>query len=245
LNTLVHAFEPSAHQMPGKLSGHLTLLYTTPPAYSQKRAQEIAAKSYWPVMPPTTGPTTAPATAPATMAATTAPTTQPSTLSKILVPLYGDGDIRLTRTNLAQFGPIAGLYNLMHLGPDLNAPTGHGNVGIHLESNTLTVTEMRYFNRGVEVRAVAKVNDLASVPDSPITGSAVGSAMPLANTKLPLLADVGDILSALQKTILQSISIEGSVRNPKWHPILFGDIGGELRRMIVGDVRSGAAGAGQ
>ena len=133
----------------------------------------------------------------------------------------------------------------MHLGPDLNVPSGHGNVGIHLERNTLSVTEMRYFNRGVEVRAVAKVDDLSNFPDSPLSGSAVGSAQPLANTKLPLLADVGDILTALQKTILQSISIEGNVRNPKWHPIFFGDIGGELQRMIVGDVRSGAAGAGQ
>ena len=244
LNTLVHAFEASAHDMPGKLSGNFTLLYTTPPAYSALRTQQIAAKSYWPVMPPRTGPTTAPTTAPTTVA-TTSPATQPSAMSRILIPLYGDGEVKLVRTNLAQFGPIAGLYNLMHLGPDLNAPTGHGNVGIHLERNTLTVTEMRYFNRGVEVRAVATVGNVSDFPDCPLTGSAVGSAQPLANTKLPLLADVNDILSALQKTILQSISIEGTVRNPKWHGILFGDIGGELQRMIVGDVRSGAAGAGE
>lgn len=243
LNTLVHAFEPTAHQMPGKLAGKFSFLFTTPPSDAPQLAAERAARNSWPAHP-TTAATTAPTTL-ATNAPATAPTTQPSALTRFLTPLYGDGEVQLTRTNLAQFGPIAFLYGLMNIGQDLNVPTGKGNVGVHLEAGTLTVTEMRYFNRGVEVRAVARVDDIGNIPDSPISGSAVGTAVPMSNTKLPLLADVSDIMGALEKTILRSIDISGTVRDPKVRPIVFGDIGGDLKRMIVGDVRSGAAGAGR
>jgi hypothetical protein len=233
LNTLVHAYEPSAHQMPGKLAGNATLLFATPPAASVTHAIEVARQTSWPVQVPATGPAIA-------------PTTQ-STLDKILDPLYADAEVTLTQANLNQYKPVAFLNNSL---PDKSkampiGQAGNGDVRLHLEHNQLDLTQMHYFNSGVEIRAVASVANVSQIPDTPLNGSAVASIQPLAHTKLPLLADVNSILTAVQSAILKSITIGGTVRDPQVHPVLFGGIGEGLQRMVVGDVRSGAAGAGQ
>ena len=231
LNTLVHAYEPTAHEMPGKLSGNITLLFATPPAAGVTHAAEVTRLTSWPVQAPATGPSTA-------------PTTQ-STLKKILDPLYADGEVRLRAANLDQYKPINGLLAQMGKAADSGQSRATGDVRLHLERGDLSVTQMHYFNKGLEIRAVASVENIWNLPNSPLNGTAVGSLLPLSQTRMPLLADVNAILGAVQNTILKSIVIENTVRDPKWHPILFGDVGGDLKRMIVGDVRSGAAGAGQ
>ncbi|HEX4795574.1 MAG TPA: hypothetical protein VH370_17420 [Humisphaera sp.] len=224
LDRLVHDIDPAASKMPGKLAGNLTLLYATSPVVT------APASHAWPVQ------------IPATQMAT--PATQPA-LATLLDPLYADGEVRLRQSNLTGYGPIGAMYDLMHLGKNSGIPTGTGNVGLHLERGTLSITHLRYFDRGKEIRAVATANQIWNFPNSPISGSMVGTAQPLANTKLPLLADIDSILTAVQKTVVQSITLYGTVHEPKWRAIVFGDIGGELQRMIVGDVRSGAEGVGE
>ncbi len=220
LDPLVKAYDKSAKPMPGRLGGAITALFATQPGSAETDVLAF------------------PAQAPATQPTTTAPSTQPSDASeKFLRRLYADGDVKLTQANLVGYGPIADLYNLMHLGPGLDRPIGTGNVRFHLEQGMFRVQQFRYFNRGVEARGVATVRQIWNLPDNPIDGTLIGTAQPLRQKKLPLLADINDILAALQRNFT-TIAISGTVRNPSRRVILFGDVGDEMRRFIIGDVSS-------
>jgi hypothetical protein len=236
LNPLIHAFDANAHDMPGRLNGTATLLYTSRPPPMKQMQYPYPSQA----PPPGTRPTT-------TTAPTSAPAPEPAMpeAERLLLPLYGEAEIKLSRSNLANYGPIAFLYNLMNAGPGLDAPNGTGDVKIHLERGALRVDRLRYFNRGVEVRATATTTQIWNLPDNPITGIAVGTLQPLRNRKLPLLADINDILAAIQSD-LTTIAIEGNARKPVPRPMFFGDVGGEFQRFIVGDVRSelGTGGTG-
>jgi hypothetical protein len=246
LDRAVHSYDKTAHTMPGRLAGALTMLYATPS--TETRIQRVAFPAQGPMIAATTRPTTAPASMPSTLpvnggpafaaaVAPPVPTTQESSLEKLLEPLYMDGEVKLTEASLAGYTPIAGLYNLMHLGPDLNQPDGTGDVAMHLERGTLQITHLRFFNRGIEVTAAATTTNIWNLPDNPISGTAIGTAQPLKSRKFPLLADINSIMKVIQSDIT-TIEFHGTVRKPQWQPILFGGIGDELRRFIVGDVSS-------
>src|SRR5581483_1801976 len=108
---------------------------------------------------------------------------QQTMLAHILATTTVDGNVRLRDSNLAQFGPIKALYDFMHLGGDVRTPTGHGSVSVHMEQGKLHVSNLYYFNRGLEVRGVATVDGMWALPDNPISGSAVGTLRPLKSIK--------------------------------------------------------------
>ena len=160
--------------------------------------------------------------------------------------LYGDGTVNLRNADIGDFGPIAFLYNAMHLVGGKRGPTGSGKVDFRIEGGDLVIPTMRYFNRGVEVRAQARVENLTIMPDSKLTGTAVGSARPLKNLKLPIfssiLPDVDQLLNAIQGSAV-SERIDGTVHAPKMSIILFGDIGESMRNLLVGDAQGKSQGS--
>ena len=240
----VHAFDKTAGPMPGRLTGDFTALYATP--MPQRFQALYAFPSQGPTIQPTTrttGPSTTQAATQA-IAAATEPASHSAEIEKFLSPLVLDGDVRLTESNLANFSVVSNLYNLMHAGSGLDKPIGTGDVRFHLEQGTFHVNHLRYFNRGVEVRATATATHVWDLPDNPISGVAVGTLQPLKVSKLPLLTDINDILAAIQRD-LTTVSISGTVRNPKTPPMFFGDIGGEFRRFIAGDVNPQLGNNGQ
>ena len=237
LDTAVHAFDKTAAAMPGRLTGDFTALYATP--MPQRYEALYAFPAQGPTIKPTTR-TTGPSTTQAAtraIAAATEPASHSAEYEKFLSPLVLDGDVKLSDANLGNFSVVAGLYNMMHAGVGLDKPIGTGDVRFHLERGTFHVNHLRYFNRGVEVRATATATHVWDLPDNPITGVAVGTLQPLKVKKLPLLADINDILAAIQRD-LTTVAISGDVRKPKITPMFFGDAGGEFRRFIAGDVNS-------
>jgi hypothetical protein len=238
LNQLAHVADVQSPDMPGLIDGAMDLYGTTgikTPAAKQAPVGTDPAAQAAATQP--AGPD-APAFVP-----------QDPFLVRLGRSLYGDGQVRLRNANLANFGPISDLYNMMHIGNDKRGPTGYGDVAFRIEGNAMNVTRMHYFNRGVEVRAQARVGDLAVVPDCPLSGTAVGSARPLKDVKLPILStilpDVDQILSALQNTAA-TVQIGGTLHKPTTSVIPFNDLGQGMKEFLTGDIRAEVQGsAGQ
>jgi hypothetical protein len=84
------------------------------------------------------------------------------------------------------------------------------------------------------------------MPLSPISGTAVGTARPFRDIRLPFLSayDLDTVLTVLQ-TDLTTVGVEGTVKDPALRPLAFTDLGQGMRMFIFGDVsRRNAGGAG-
>lgn len=152
-----------------------------------------------------------------------------------LSKLGGTGHITLTQTDLGNFGPIAFLYNIMHVGQNSAAPNGNGAVDFALEQNTLRVTHFRYFNRGVEAAGLFNVGpSIWDIGHAPISGQVIGTARPLRGSRLSLLAEIDRISGAIQRN-LTTVNIFGTVDHPGYVQASIAEIGGSLNELLGGE----------
>ncbi len=163
-------------------------------------------------------------------------------LERLTRSLTAEGQLQLTNSDLANLDVVAVLYNAMNIGQDVQTPTGSGQLQIRVQDGNLQFSNVKYFNRGTEIIAVIAVQKIWQMPDSPIHGTAVGTARPLKEIKLPFLADVDQILTALQGAVT-TVGIKGTVRERKIEPLMLNEIGGDMRRLLVGDVKSETRGS--
>ena len=212
IDQFVDAFDPQFSKGSGHLNGNIYLL-------SAINSQTLAAA--------TTG-----ANAPTTR---TSAQQQQDTFQDLLRTTTVDGNVAMSDSDLGNFGPVAFLYNAMHLGSDMRKPTGHGDISFHMEKGRLHISNLYYFNRGVEVYGVATVNQMWKFPDSPLDGTVAGSLTPLKNVKIPLFAEAGAVLGQLQQ--LFSVGFRGTVRHPgKPFLVNFAELGGEIKGILLGEV---------
>jgi hypothetical protein len=265
LDQIVQAANPGSDPMPGRLAGQLTLMGSTQPRATSPRQQsqevvpdaaenvarvrlpEVVADpsgieplAEQPAAPDDATATTDPATRPTTETAPTAiaPTAGPGetpALEKILRRMRATGKVELTESDLANLDVVAFLYNMMNLGQNPDVPTGKGEVTFSMEQGALAITGMRYFNRGTEIRALATVREVWNMPDSPLSGSAVGTARPLKDVKIPFIEylDIDQIMAVLQED-LTTVGIGGTVKDPKIEPLP--GLTGDLSKLLRGDV---------
>ncbi|HEY2586656.1 MAG TPA: hypothetical protein VGI81_12905 [Tepidisphaeraceae bacterium] len=201
----------------GQLSGKVFLLS----APKRKTLAAIAAST----SQPTTGPG--------------ASTAEASALQHLLATTTMDTNVTIENSDLGNFGPIAFLYNAMHLGGGPRTPTGHGTVSATMEDGRLHVARLYYFNRGIEVRGVATVDQMWNLPDSPLQGTVIGTARPLKNIRLPLFAETDAILAALQNS-LTTVGFGGTLRNPSgFYLVSLRELAGDLRGLVLREAGSG------
>jgi hypothetical protein len=148
--------------------------------------------------------------------------------------VLGQAQLVLTQADLGNFGPIAKLYAVMHAGG--GPASGTGTVTATFEQDTLRITDFRYFNQGIEARGLCSLGPInyAHLPNTRIDGQVVGTARPLANTRIPLLADFDSVFNAFQGS-LTTINLQGTLDKPAYPPALVSDIGKTLRNLLVGE----------
>jgi hypothetical protein len=149
----------------------------------------------------------------------------------------GDIRLRITASDLANVSVVNTLYSVMSIKYGKPEPNGRGHVVARLEGQRLEIPVVRYFNRGVDIWASATVVDIFKGRDSPIEGAAAGSARPLKDLKLPFMADVDQILAALQGGVATA-SIEGTVGQPQPRVIPFASSSETFRRFMIGEVKN-------
>lgn len=237
LDQLRRIGNPKADEMPGKLNGSVVLFGST--GISKPPVRDETPIGQKPVTADAA--TTQAAPVKAAPVPTETSSEQPTLVKRMLDNLYGDGAVEIREADLGNLDLISGLYNLMNLGQGPRGPTGYGSATYRIEGGALNLTSLHYFNRGVEARAVLRVDDLPSIPDSPISGHAFGSPRPLKDTKIPLLDQVLPDIDAVLSAVVQdavSVKISGTVRDYKVEPVVFGSIGRELQGLISGDIQA-------
>jgi len=214
IDQFVRTFDPTHRRGFGRLSGSLYALTAPKSRTLAEVAQSIASS------------------APAAVALAR----QQSLLEALLRTTTVDGTLSLRQSNLANFGPITFLFDVMHLGQNVRTATGSGNLALHMEDGTLHVLDLHYFNRGIEVRGVATIDQMWKVPDSPLHGSALGAARPLRDIRLPLFAETDALFSALQGA-LTAVQFDNTLRKPgNFQQLRLNQLGSEIRGLLLGEV---------
>jgi hypothetical protein len=147
----------------------------------------------------------------------------------------GEASVRVTESDLANVDIVNFLYSVMSVKLGQQAPAGRGFATARLEGKRLEIPVVRYSNRGVDLWASGAVVDVFQGTNSPIEGSAAGSARPLKDLKLPFMDDVDKLISALQGGLV-TVSIGGTVGEPNPRVITFAQAGEAFRRFMIGEV---------
>jgi hypothetical protein len=149
----------------------------------------------------------------------------------------GDFNVRIAESDLANVSFVNVLYSVMSVKLAKEAPSGHGYLTARLEGQRLEIPSMRYQNRGVDVWMSGTILDVFKGRDAPVEATAAGSARPLKDLKLPFMADVDQVLKALQGG-LATVEITGNVGKPVTKVIPFAAAGDTFRRFMLGEVRN-------
>jgi hypothetical protein len=239
VNQLIHAIDPTIKPTRGRLSGSFMLLGNSPPPPATAVVPVITASpDNFDIFAPT-GPTTAPAAksrnSPASATTRPSPSHHP-TLAIFINRFYGELHANITESDLSNIRGLQFIYNIMHFsfGAAAAKPVGYGDISARLESGNLTITNLRYFNRGTEVDALATISNVADLPDSPLNGSAIGSAHPLSQIPLPFFSDVDTLLTIIQQQVTP-VAIGGTIRTPKVVPAVFKDLTSEMKSYLLGN----------
>ena len=149
----------------------------------------------------------------------------------------GEAKVRLTESDLMNVKAVNLLYSIMSVQLGKPVPSGKGFIQARLEGQRLEIPALRYSNRGADIWANAAVVDVFDGAKSPIEGTAAGSVHPLRDLKLPFMADVDKIISALSGSVA-TVRLRGTVGNPDPQVIPFADSGETFRRFMIGEVKN-------
>jgi hypothetical protein len=152
----------------------------------------------------------------------------------------GEGHITLSKSDLAGTGPIAILYNLMHFGHNANKPQGYGTIDFHIAQKSVSITSLRYFDRGAEVHAAGIIREVSKLSHSPIDITLVGSLRPLKSIDLPGVSDIDEALNAVQRNAV-TIRVTGDFNKPVTKRVLFSDINQDVQNLLIGVVHGNRA----
>ena len=142
----------------------------------------------------------------------------------------------LTESDLANFDPIALLYNLLNVGVAGRQPNGQGTISARLEASTVRIESVLLLQPGH--RHPGHRPDPADLGHARFAagGNGRGLAQPLKNLKLPGISDVSDLLGALQGN-LTTVRVDGTLREPAARPVVLSEIRGAMQELLLGEVR--------
>lgn len=153
----------------------------------------------------------------------------------------GQGSLSLDQSDLGDTGPIAFIFDLMHILDTHKKPMGNGSIDFTIQNQNATITAMRYFDRGSEIRLNGEIDDLPNLPHSPIDLIVVGSARPLMSINIPGISDFDAALNIIQHDAI-SVQVTGTLDNPRKKQIPFSGIGQEMKNFLFGDSQAGQGG---
>jgi hypothetical protein len=220
LNQILQSFKPDDKPVPGLIDGNVVLYGTS----GLQLGAPIAT-----------------ANATSSDAAIEQAAKENSFLTYLLLAMQGEGRFEIRDSDLGNIQAIAFLYNVMRLGQDVRTPTGNGELNFRIENGNAFITAFRYFNRGIEVRAVGTVKELFEIQQAKVEATVFGTLRTLKGVELPILRsvvpDLEAVLDAIQKNGT-AITVNGTLGAPKMNVVLFGEIGKSMRELLLGDYQN-------
>ena len=154
---------------------------------------------------------------------------------KLATAITVHGPVRLSEAKLGRLPVFSQLYDLMSLGQNVKDNNGVGAVQVRLENGTLSLNNLTYFNRGTEIRSPGFTFERVwEMPQSPISGTAFGSARPLASLNLPFIAEADRLIALLSEDLI-AIGVRGTVDDPQPYQLGLEGLGRDIRSAIFGD----------
>ncbi len=149
--------------------------------------------------------------------------------------LFGRSRMELSQSDLIALPGFAQVFSALRLDIGTIDPSGVGVAELRLEGNALEIYRITYFNRGTDIIARLRVEDIARGDQSEITGLAIGAVRPLAGVSLPFLDLLDRLIDAAQRDTA-SVRIRGTVREPQTEVVPLRELMGAVERLIRGEV---------
>ena len=154
---------------------------------------------------------------------------------KLATAVVVHGPVKLSDAKLGVLPVFSDLYNLMSLGQNVKNNNGVGDAEVRLENGTLSISNLRYFNRGTEIRSPSFTFErIWEMPNSPLTGTAFGSARPFSSLKLPFISEFDRLLGLLTEDLV-AIGVRGTVDDPQPYQLGLEGLGRDIKNAIFGD----------
>ncbi|XHC24983.1 hypothetical protein ABWH91_12040 [Phycisphaerales bacterium ac7] len=150
--------------------------------------------------------------------------------------LYGGAQLSLTESDLLALPGIAQVYSALRLDIGSTKPEGEGEAVIRLEGGALEIARLNYFNRGTDVLAGLRIDNIFDPGTSPISGSAVGAARPLKGTRASFLEVVDRAIRAAQSNAV-AVEIGGTLSEPTSRIVPLKDLTSSIGRLLKGRPR--------
>ncbi|TVQ52088.1 MAG: hypothetical protein EA377_11060 [Phycisphaerales bacterium] len=149
--------------------------------------------------------------------------------------LFGRSRMELSQSDLIALPGFAQVFSALRLEIGAIDPTGVGVAELRLEGNALEIYRITYFNRGTDIIARLRVEDIRRGDQSEITGMAIGAVRPLADVNIPFLDLIDRLIEAAQRDTA-SVRIRGTVREPQTEVVPLRELMGTVERLIRGQV---------
>lgn len=145
--------------------------------------------------------------------------------------LFGQAVVGVDEADLVNIPLVSQLYAAANIGAAGESRSGRGVAEVRLEGNVLTIPQVQYFNRGLDLRASLNVQDIFARGRSPVRGMAVGTARSLAGSEIPLLGDADRMFAAAQEggTVIR---IDGTLGEPEVRVVPFAELRNFLSRVF-------------
>lgn len=147
--------------------------------------------------------------------------------------LYGRARVRLAESDLIGLPGIAQVFSALRLEIGTLDPTGVGQMDLRLEGHALEIGRLVYFNRGTDILAQLRIEDIRAGGASPIRGLAVGFMRPLKDINLPYL-DVVDRLIKAAQSDAASVRIRGTLEDSQVEVVPLREMFGSVERLLNG-----------
>jgi hypothetical protein len=144
---------------------------------------------------------------------------------------YGAALVDVTESDLGRLPVVSQIYTLLHINAATPAPTGRTRAVFRLDGDSLELTRLHHFNRGVDILASLTVENVWLGADSPIQGVAAGGARPLRDLKVPFGSELDRLLRGLQSNAV-SVVIGGTLGRHITRVVPFSEVGQAVGRLL-------------
>lgn len=144
---------------------------------------------------------------------------------------FGDAELTLANADIGRIPVISELYGLLSLDLGAPKPEGKGQLRFRLEGDTLELSRIQYFNRGVDVFGSARIANIWIGDQSPISGSLAAAIRPLRDSAIPLGDQLDRLFTALFDSAV-SVRVNGTLAQPATQVVPFADVASGFQRIL-------------